>query len=37
VVRRIFEPKEKEVTVSWIKFHNEELHNLYYSPNTLLR
>jgi hypothetical protein len=29
VLRIIFEPKREEVTGSWRKLHNEELHNLY--------
>jgi hypothetical protein len=33
VLRRIFGPKRDEVTGEWRKFHNEELHNLYSSPN----
>jgi hypothetical protein len=31
-LRRIFGPKREE-EVSWIKLHNDELHNLYSSPN----
>jgi hypothetical protein len=31
-LRRIFGPKREEVS-SWRKFHNDELHNLYSSPN----
>jgi hypothetical protein len=34
VLRRIFGPKRDEVTGDWRKLHNEELHNLYPSPNT---
>jgi hypothetical protein len=30
---RIFGPKREEVTGSCRKLHNEELHNLYFSPN----
>jgi len=33
VLRRIFGPREKEVTGEWIKQHNEELNDLYSSPN----
>jgi hypothetical protein len=33
VLRRIFGPKRDEVTGSWRKLHNEELHNLYSSPH----
>jgi hypothetical protein len=32
-LRRIFGPKRDEVTGDWRKLHNEELHNLYSSPN----
>jgi hypothetical protein len=34
VPRRIFGPKRDEVT-GWRKLHNEELRNLYYSPNII--
>jgi hypothetical protein len=33
VLRRIFVPKRDEVTWEWRKLHNEELNNLYSSPN----
>jgi hypothetical protein len=33
VLRRIFGPKRDEVTGKWRKLHNEELHDLYSSPN----
>jgi hypothetical protein len=33
VPRKIFGPKKDYVTGSWRKLHNEELHNLYSSPN----
>jgi hypothetical protein len=33
VLRRIFGPKRDEVTGSWRKLHNEELHDLYSSPS----
>jgi hypothetical protein len=35
VLRRIFGPKRDEVTGDWRKLHNEELHNLYPSPNII--
>jgi hypothetical protein len=35
VLRRIFGPKRDEVTREWRKFHSEELHNLYSSPNII--
>jgi hypothetical protein len=35
VLRRITGPKRQEVTGRYIKFHNEELHNLYSSPNII--
>ena len=33
VLRRIFGPKRDEVTGEWRKLHNEELNDLYFSPN----
>jgi hypothetical protein len=33
-LRRIFGPK-REVKGDWRKLHNEELHNLYSSPNII--
>ena len=33
VLRRIFGPKRDEVTREWRKLHNEELNDLYSSPN----
>jgi hypothetical protein len=33
VLRRIFGLKRDEVTGDWRKLHNEELHNVYSSPN----
>ena len=33
VLRRIFGPKRDEVIGEWRKLHNEELNNLYSSPN----
>jgi hypothetical protein len=35
VLRRIFGPKRDEVRGEWRKLHNEELHNLYSSPNII--
>jgi hypothetical protein len=35
VLRRIFGPKRDEVTGEWRKLHNDELHNLYSSPDII--
>jgi hypothetical protein len=35
VLRRIFEPNRDKVTEDWRKLRNEELHNLYSSPNII--
>jgi hypothetical protein len=35
VLRRIFGPKRDEVTEEWMKLHNEELHNLFSSPDII--
>jgi hypothetical protein len=35
VLRRIFGPKRDDVTGDWRKLHNEELHNLYSSPDII--
>jgi hypothetical protein len=35
VLRRIFGPKRDEVTGSWRKLHNEELHDLYSLPSII--
>jgi hypothetical protein len=35
VLRRIFGPKREEVAGGWRRLHNEELHNLYTSPNII--
>jgi hypothetical protein len=34
-VRITFEPKRKEVTEVWRRLHNEELHNLFSSPQII--
>jgi hypothetical protein len=33
VLRRIFRPRRHEVTGEWKRLHNEELNDLYCSPN----
>jgi hypothetical protein len=35
VLRRIFGHKREEVAGGWRRLHNEELHNLYASPNAI--
>jgi hypothetical protein len=35
VLRRIFGPERDKVTGEWRKLHNEELHNLYSSPDII--
>jgi hypothetical protein len=35
VLRRTFGPKREEVAGDWRRLHNEELHNLYTSPNII--
>jgi hypothetical protein len=35
VLRRIFGPKSDEVTAEWIRLYNEELNDLYSSPNII--
>jgi hypothetical protein len=35
-LRRIFGPKRDGVTRFWRKLHNEELHNVYFSPNIIM-
>jgi hypothetical protein len=36
VLRRIFGPKREEVSGSWRRLRNEELHNLYASPDIII-
>jgi hypothetical protein len=36
VLRRIFGPKRDEVMGEWRKLHNEELHDLYSSPDIIM-
>jgi hypothetical protein len=36
VLRKIFGPKGEEVTGEWTELHNEELNDLYCSPNVIL-
>jgi len=36
VLRRIFGPRRNEVTREWRRLHNEELNDLYSSPNIVL-
>jgi len=36
VLRRILRPKRDEITGEWRKLHNEELNDLYFSPNFVL-
>ena len=33
VLRRIFGPRKDEVTGEWRRLHNEELNDMYFSPN----
>jgi hypothetical protein len=35
-LRRIFGPKREEVAGGWRRLHNEELHDLYASPNIIM-
>ena len=37
VLREIFGPKGKELTWKWRTLHNEELHDLYSSPEIIRR
>jgi hypothetical protein len=35
VLSRVFGPKREEGVGNWRRLHNEELHNLYTSPNII--
>jgi hypothetical protein len=35
LLRRIFRPKREKAMGGWRRLHNEELHNLYASPNII--
>jgi hypothetical protein len=35
VLRRMFRPKREEVAEGWRGMHNQELHNMYASPNII--
>jgi hypothetical protein len=35
LLRRIFGPKRDETIGEWGKLHNEQIHTLYFSPNTI--
>jgi hypothetical protein len=35
VLRRIFGPRREEVAGGWTRLHNEDLYNLYDSPNVI--
>jgi hypothetical protein len=35
VLKRVFGPKKDEVTREWRKLHDEELHDLCFSPNII--
>ena len=35
MLRKTFGPKRQEITAEWKRIHNEELYNLYSSPNSI--
>jgi hypothetical protein len=37
VLRRMFEPKRDEMVLGWRKLHNEEVHDLYSLPSSVIR
>jgi hypothetical protein len=34
---QIFGSKGREVTGDWVKFHNKEVNNLFFSPSSVMR
>jgi hypothetical protein len=37
VLRKIFVPKTDEVTEKWKNLHNDKIHNLYASPDIVIK
>lgn len=35
ILKRVFGTKIEDMSVIWRTLHNEELHNMYYSPSTI--